>query len=686
MKKLFSFISRAQRLKNYIIKNYYGIIILIFSFIFNIFLLKGIFFKNYTSPFMLPFFILLLLLNFIYLKFYFEKFKLLLYPFSLIYILISHLSGGLNGLLKGIPYYFFLLFLPKTSYRIFFFIIFLFSEIVPSFLNKKFFDTFTFLFLIFSSFLIFSLKKLEDLLKNKDERIEYLSSKLRFFDTLKLKKEELYVGIKETPLPEEPYALFKRFLNYLSEIYFNIYKPQTLLFLFYDNIKLGFRFESGNSIVQNFTPSHIISENSPLISLGIKQKKILFFSEMNADGKSLGIYTRDGIYVSSCILVPIIHEGNLYGFVYMDSDTPGYFSEDLSSIFEKISKNISIILKFFFELKDSKLSANRYKALFELAKETSRLLEKEKIFEKIFEICKNIFEINIFIFSRKISDEIAEICYIFDEKQIIKDRYIYLNEDSLFSFSYESEYPLIFKRIKRETKCLNKENYGVKSAFFVPLKINGKIKYVFSSLSFFSETFNENDKEILNFLQNQCEIVLEKAEMYEKEKEMAKRDGLTGLYNHRFFQELLEKRIQKGNSFTLAMLDIDDFKKLNDFYGHPSGDKILLEISKILDDNIKGIGFCARYGGEEFALCIDMPKNEGTKKCEEIRKIIEEWDFYIDEMTKLKVTASFGVAGFPEDARKRGMLIEKADKALYLAKRKGKNRVYIYKQEEMGLF
>ncbi len=684
MKKLLHFISQAQRLKKYIIKNRYGILILIFSFIFYVFLLKGSFLKNYKSSFILFPFILLLLLNFFYIRFYFDKFKFLLFPFSLIYILISHLSGGLSGLLKGIPYYFFFLFLPKTSYRIFFFTIFLFSEIIPSFINKNFFDLF--IFLIFSSFLIFSLKKLEGLIKNKDERIEYLSSKLRFFDTLKLRKEEVYIGIKETPLPEEPYALFKRFLNYLSETCFNIYKPQTLLFLFYDNIKLGFRFESGNSSVQDFTTSYIITEDSPLISLGIKQKKILFFSDINSDGKSLGIYKKDGIYVSSCILVPIIHEGNLYGFIYMDSDRPNHFSEDLYVIFEKISKIISITFKFFFELKDSKLLANRYRALFELARETSKLLEKEKIFEKIFEICRNIFEINIFIFSEKISDERAEISYIFDEKQIIKDRYVYLNEDSLFSFSYESDYPLIFRRIKRETKCLNKENYGVKSAFFVPLKINGKIKYVFSCFSFFPETFSEKDKEIINFLQNQCEIVLEKAEMYEKEKEMAKRDSLTGLYNHRVFQELIEKRIQKGNPFTLAMVDIDNFKKLNDFYGHPFGDKILIEISQILDNNIKGIGFSARYGGEEFALCIDIPKNEGVKKCEEIRKIIEEWDFYLDENTKLKVTASFGVAGFPEDGRKRSVLIEKADKALYLAKRKGKNRVYIYKQEEIGLF
>jgi len=688
MKKFLDFISLAQGLKKYIIRNYLEFFILIFCIIFYIFLLKGFFLKNYSNSLILIFFLFLFFLTFFYFKFYFDKIKFLTYPLSLIFILISHISGGLNGILKGIPYYLFLIFLPKYFQRILFFFLFLISEFFPPFLNKKFSQILIplFFYSIISLFLIYYLKEIENKMKEKENKIDELSSKLRFFDALKLRKEELYKGIKETSLPEEPYSLFKRLLNYLSDTYFEIYKPQTLLFLFYDNIKRGFRVEAGNSKVLNLNLPYLIDEDSPLISLGIKQKKTIFLSEGISSGEKLGIYKESGIYVGSFILTPIIHEGNLYGFIYIDSNEINYFPPCAKEIFEKIAKKISIMLKFFFELKDKKILAQRYRALFELAMETGGHIEKKEIFEKIFKICKNMFEINIFIFSKKINENTAEIFYIFDEKGIIKEKYIYLNEDSLFSFAYQNEYPLIFKRIKRETFILNKGNYGIRSAIFVPLKINKGIEYVFSILSFSRDTFSDEDKEIINFLKNQCEIVLERTEIYEREKERATKDSLTGLFNHRMFHQLLEERIKKGFSFTLVMMDIDDFKKFNDFYGHPAGDKILLEISKILKENVEGKGFCARYGGEEFAICFDLPKDEGIRKCEEIRKLIENWEFYIDDATKINITASFGIAGFPDDDKKKNLLIEKADKALYLAKRKGKNRVYVYKKEEVGLF
>ncbi len=688
MKKFLNFISLIQELKKYIIRNYLEFFILIFCIIFYIFLLKGLFFKNYSNSLILIFFSFIFLFSFFYFKFYFSKAKFLIYPLSLIFILISHLSGGLKGFLKGIPYYLFLILLPKSSQKIFFFFLFLMSEFFPPLLNKKIFDVLIPLlfYSTISLFLIHYLKEIENKIREKENKIDELSSKLRFFDTLKLSKEEVYKGVRETPLPEEPYSLLKRLLNYLSDTIFNIYKPQTLLFLFYDNIKHGFRVETGNSKVLNLNLPYLIDENSPLISLGIKQKKTIFLPEDVPSGEKLGIYKETGIYVGSCILTPIIHEGNLYGFIYMDSNEINYFPPWTPEIFEKIAKKISIMLKFFFELKDKKILAQRYRALFELAMETGAHLEKKEIFEKIFKICKNMFEINIFIFSKRINENTAEIFYIFDEKGVIKEKYIYLNDDSLFSFAYQNEYPLIFKRIKRETFILNKGNYGIRSAIFVPLKINKEIEYVFSILSFYADTFADEDKEIINFLKNQCEMVLERTEIYEKEKERATKDSLTGLFNHRMFHQLLEEKIKKGSPFTFVIMDIDDFKKFNDFYGHPAGDKILFEVSRILEENVKGKGFCARYGGEEFALCIDLSKDEGIKKCEEIRKLIENWEFYIDDTRKINITASFGVAGFPDDERKKNLLIEKADKALYLAKRKGKNRVYVYKKEEAGLF
>lgn len=687
MKRLLNFITRVQKLKKYITENYIKVLIYVISFFVYLLLLSGILLKNYFNYWTFALFLLIVSLLFFYTKLPGPARNTLNLSLSIVLIMLSQLTGGISGALKGLPYYLFLITSEKTKYRIFFSCLFLVAEITPAVLKNRIPDIIIpgLIFIAVSIFFIILLHSIENLIHEKDRKIDDLSSKLRFFDGLKLKKEEVFKGLKETPLPAEPYALLKRALNYFTEIYFSIYKPQTLLFLFYDRTKGGFRFEAGGSKVSKFSSSYIVYENAPLLSLGVRQKKSLFLSEVGSDGKNLGIYEEKSIYVGSCILTPIIHEGNLYGFVYMDSDKIGYFSTEVKEIMERVSKKISIMLKFFFELKENKIKSQRYRALFELARETSGQLEKKDIFERIFKICQDVFEFDIFIFSQK-KEESAEIVFIYDPKKIVRDKSIYFTEDSLFSFAYQNEYPVVLRKIRREMPVINKENYGIRSGCFIPLKTGNEIKYVFSLFSFFSENFAEDDKEILSFLQSQCEIVLEKAEIYEKEKEKATRDSLTGLYNHRMFQELLEKRIQKASAFTLIMLDVDDFKKLNDFYGHPKGDRVLIEISKILEEETKSTGFSARYGGEEFAICIDLPKYEGAKRADEIRRLIEEWDFYIEEGEKVNLTVSFGVAGFPDDASKRNELIEKADKALYLAKRKGKNMVYIYEMEETGLF
>ncbi len=687
MKRLLNFITRVQKLKKYITENYVKVLIYIVSYFVYLLLLSGLLLRNYFNYWVFILFLLIISLTLFYTRLSETVKTFLNLPLSVILIILSHLTGGISGALKGIPYYLFLVAIRRTKYRISFFFLFLVAEIIPLALKNKIPGIIIpgLIFIAVSIFLIILLHSIENSIQEKNRRIDDLSSKLRFFDGLKLKKEEVFRGLKETPLPAEPYALLKRALNYLTEIYFSIYKPQTLLFLFYDRTKGGFRFEVGDSKVAKFSPSYIVFENAPLLSLGVRQKKSLFLSEVGSDGKNLGIYEEKSIYVGSCILTPIIHEGNLYGFIYIDSDKVNYFSSEIKEIMERVSKKISIMLKFFFELKENKIKSQRYKALFELARETSGQLEKKDIFEKIFKICQDVFEFDIFIFSQK-KDESAEIVFIYDSKKIVRDKSVYFTEDSLFSFAYQNEYPVILKKIRREMPVINKENYGIRSGCFIPLKIGNDVKYLFALFSFFSENFTEDDKEILSFLQSQCEIVLEKSEIYEKEKERATRDSLTGLYNHRMFQELIEKKVQKAIPFTLAMLDVDDFKKLNDLYGHPKGDRVLIEISKILEEETKNEGFSARYGGEEFAICIDLPKYEGAKRSDEIRKLIEEWDFYIEEGEKVNLTVSFGVAGFPDDASKRNELIDKADKALYFAKRKGKNMVYIYEMEETGLF
>ncbi|MFX0140635.1 MAG: diguanylate cyclase [Candidatus Hodarchaeota archaeon] len=165
--------------------------------------------------------------------------------------------------------------------------------------------------------------------------------------------------------------------------------------------------------------------------------------------------------------------------------------------------------------------------------------------------------------------------------------------------------------------------------------------------------------------------------------QLAITDGLTGLYNYRYFNEQLVQeltRAQRHNLFvSVAMLDIDYFKNFNDTHGHPAGDKVLKAIAKLLRSNIRKIDVAARYGGEEFALIlIETNKNSAAIVASKIKKLVEEYPFSNQEtQPNGKLTISMGIASFPEDAQDPDKLVTLADKRLYKAKAQGRNRVVL---------
>ena len=128
------------------------------------------------------------------------------------------------------------------------------------------------------------------------------------------------------------------------------------------------------------------------------------------------------------------------------------------------------------------------------------------------------------------------------------------------------------------------------------------------------------------------------------------------------------------------MADIDNFKNFNDKLGHPSGDKVLINIAKILRRTCRATDIVARYGGEEFAVVLpDTNKESAWGLAERLRQAIEKNDFIGQEVQPNKnLTISLGLASFPEDAKNKEALIAKADSALYQAKKAGKNRTHIY--------
>ncbi len=172
--------------------------------------------------------------------------------------------------------------------------------------------------------------------------------------------------------------------------------------------------------------------------------------------------------------------------------------------------------------------------------------------------------------------------------------------------------------------------------------------------------------------------------LFERTRESAYRDGLTGLYNYRIFREYLEQEVLRserhGTALSLVMVDLDDFKAYNDVHGHEAGNEVLVAVAGLLGQSLRRMDVVARYGGEEFALILPAtPKTDARAVAERAREAIESHGFVRPGAAGGgRITASFGVATLPADAPDAGDLVRHADRAMYVAKAYGKNQVQLY--------
>lgn len=180
-----------------------------------------------------------------------------------------------------------------------------------------------------------------------------------------------------------------------------------------------------------------------------------------------------------------------------------------------------------------------------------------------------------------------------------------------------------------------------------------------------------------------CSFIIKyllKSRDFEYTYKLATTDGLTELYNHRFFQEKIRQKIMQAEknkaNFSLILIDIDFFKKFNDKYGHQAGDAVLKHVANTLKRNVRTEDFVCRYGGEEMTIILNNANKEvAIKTAQDICKIIAEKKYELTPELEVNITISLGVSTYPENGITPTELIEYADKCLYKAKETGRNRV-----------
>ncbi|HJW86787.1 MAG TPA: GGDEF domain-containing protein, partial [Candidatus Brocadiaceae bacterium] len=203
-------------------------------------------------------------------------------------------------------------------------------------------------------------------------------------------------------------------------------------------------------------------------------------------------------------------------------------------------------------------------------------------------------------------------------------------------------------------------------------------------------SYGEDTHRLVSTYAGLASSALHRIRLMEMAKHTSVTDALTGIYNRRFFNEIIEKQLalakRRNEPLSLLIADIDHFKNINDTYGHTAGDRALQQAVKLIKNTIRSSDIIARYGGEEFAII--MPAADTThavSKAEEIRQRTRSADFdHVVEGKIIKMNLSIGVASFPEHGDEPGILMNNADLALYKAKNTGRNQVVVYGGPALG--
>lgn len=328
----------------------------------------------------------------------------------------------------------------------------------------------------------------------------------------------------------------------------------------------------------------------------------------------------------------------------------------------------------------------RYNSLKKIVEELNKNLSLDSIADNLTGVAFGLISGNKGICSLYLVDNQAQKLRLYKTKKEDKELIIKTREADIFDlWVLRHASPLLVEDIKKDFRFdleklkvqdLRPVSSLISSALISDHRFLGILRLDNPNPRFFSQ-------DDLRFLVKICDlgaVALENNELFQKTQDLAIHDGLTSLYTKGYFLERLEEEcktgIRQGSVFSLLMLDIDLFKNYNDRFGHTAGDIVLKILSRNITESLKQLNpVVSRFGGEEFCIILEKADKKNAKAIAEALRERIERDKIILRKKETSITVSVGIATFPVDAATRDELIRKADKAMYEAKQKGRNRV-----------
>jgi diguanylate cyclase (GGDEF)-like protein len=476
----------------------------------------------------------------------------------------------------------------------------------------------------------------------------------------------------------------EKILNMTSDLLLELFHYSVIFIILYEERDKSFKIKIEKGVEgkekTNFEKEclpeiieKVNSERRPLLLSPFKEKKIC-----NLSG------------IKTVFLLPLLFEENIVGIIYMGIPVKLNFSTPQLRMFHLLSNQIAIAVKNANLYLDLQNRLEEISYLYQASKQLSSTLKLEELLKTIVEFTvKTLKADSGYIFFQE--DENGKMILRETSGIKIPERKIVelkKNKGLNWVVATRGEPVLIsdFSSFKNKNKfeLLPFTGSNFKSILIIPIKSRNRLEGVLGVIKF-RNSFSEEDLRLISIITSIFLVSIENAKLYQEAEKLSITDGLTKLYNHRYFQERLSMEIKRIDRYqgnlSLIMADIDYFKKINDLYGHAQGDLTLQEVGELIKKNFRETDIVARYGGEEFAIILPETNSNGAKiAAERLRKLIEEHNFTLGKKKNLKITISCGIAEYPAQATTKEELIKNADMALYKAKKEGKNKVVIWEE------
>jgi diguanylate cyclase (GGDEF)-like protein len=459
--------------------------------------------------------------------------------------------------------------------------------------------------------------------------------------------------------------------------------------VFFPDAGEGYAMRRHFSRSNDLLPSAVIKPGLGILGGLLKSGlKILNLRDITNDSTTLYYYKTD-VGIRSLLACPIIAGERERGLIIADSTEKSAFTDDHIGFVSSISAILGQAVYHTYLHTEHSLSHLRLAAVSTIEKEFFRHQSIDAILDILAEVIPFALPCDrLSISMRSDNGETAAIKRTFGSNaEHLSNLRFSLHEKTLASILYGKNicFSRNFAHDRYEPRYLEKEQKSGAFVSFLAVPIGvDDCKGMILIESVRRDVFSDPVRELLSRIATSAGLAIEKMLILEKARTLATHDGLTGLFNHRQFQQLLGDEMTRSTRYndplSLVLCDIDFFKKVNDTWGHQFGDIVLKEVARVFEASIRqGIDTASRYGGEEFALIlVKTGEEQAIETAERIRASIAKVLFKSPSGNDVHITMSFGIAVYGKHAREPGEIIKKADKALYRAKEQGRNRVEVF--------